>query len=93
MTFKELIEQINCHGPVAVNCKHFIVRNLSDWVRINTERVDRIKRAGIDPAKSAEAKGIKRNAQYIFDALQDPKNIHPAGWLPERQFSIFPLDI
>lgn len=91
MKFNELIKALEEKGAIAVQCETFIVRNLEDWTKSNKERVQAIIEAGNNPSKSKDAIDRKKRAQEIYDALQDPKNIHPAGWLPKTNFSIYPL--
>jgi hypothetical protein len=92
LQFNDLIIELSKYEDCCVNAKHVIVQNLKFWLNLQRNYIDNLRLAKKDPKKDTNAKTIKKTLVYILIAIQDSKNVYPAGTLPPRNFSsIYPL--
>jgi hypothetical protein len=95
MTWREILDEIKSFGDVQVDCKWFIVPSTFEWIKINNETINLIKKSGINPSKSQESMRIKQNGITIINILrnQPDKICKRFTSIREEKFSIYPLKI
>jgi len=91
-TWTELIIELSKLDNCCLDCQHFIIRDLHDWITKQSEYMDWLIEEGKNPKETPTAAQKKKHLIQAYEAAQDPENIRPVGDMPQNEFSIYPID-